>query len=168
MMEAFLCHIAEGHTGLVCLCAIYTSLEYQELSVNEFLKVLLNIRSLRAAMRELPFEQLQEIKEKFDTVVEERLAAARAEQVAREQHEKKIAEYIELLAAEGLSPEDLLAGNAAAAVTAAPKAKRAPRPPKYRYLVEGEEKTWTGQGRMPAQIAAAIEAGKSLDDFLIV
>jgi DNA-binding protein H-NS len=36
--------------------------------MNEFLKVLLNIRSLRAAIRELPFEQLQEAKEKFDLV----------------------------------------------------------------------------------------------------
>lgn len=34
--------------------------------MNDFLKVLLNIRSLRAAVRDLPFEQLQEIKEKFD------------------------------------------------------------------------------------------------------
>ena len=34
--------------------------------MNEFLKVLLNIRSLRAAIRELPFEQLQEAKVRLD------------------------------------------------------------------------------------------------------
>lgn len=34
--------------------------------MNEFMKVLLNIRSLRAAIQDLQFEQLQEIKEKFD------------------------------------------------------------------------------------------------------
>lgn len=43
--------------------------------MNDFLKVLLNIRSLRAAVRDLPFEQLQEIKEKFDTVVQDRVRA---------------------------------------------------------------------------------------------
>ena len=47
------------------------------------------------------------------------------------------------------------------------KSKRAPRPAKYRYLVEGEARAWTGQGRMPAQIAAAITSGESLDAFLI-
>ena len=35
------------------------------LSMNEFLKILLNIRSLRAALRELSFEQLVEVKEKW-------------------------------------------------------------------------------------------------------
>ena len=32
-------------------------------SMNEFLKTLLNIRSLRASLRELSFEQLEEAKE---------------------------------------------------------------------------------------------------------
>ncbi len=136
--------------------------------MNDFLKVLLNIRSLRAAVRDLPFEQLQEIKEKFDTVVQEQLKAAEADQAAKLEHEKKLAEFRELLAIEGISPEDLLSGRGlTAGVDAGAKAKRAPRPAKYRYLVEGEARTWTGQGRMPAQIAAAIASGESLDAFLI-
>ena len=36
--------------------------------MTEFLKVLLNIRSLRAALRELSFEQLQEANEKFSSI----------------------------------------------------------------------------------------------------
>ena len=58
--------------------------------MNDFLKVLLNIRSLRAAVRDLPFEQLQEIKEKFDTVVQEQLKAAEVDQAAKLEHEKKL------------------------------------------------------------------------------
>ncbi|ELY1973108.1 H-NS histone family protein [Aeromonas salmonicida] len=136
--------------------------------MNDFLKVLLNIRSLRAAVRDLPFEQLQEIKEKFDTVVQEQLKAAEVDQAAKLEHEKKLAEFRELLAIEGISPEDLLSGRGLTArVDAGAKAKRAPRPAKYRYMVEGEARTWTGQGRMPAQIAAAIASGESLDAFLI-
>ena len=115
--------------------------------MNDFLKVLLNIRSLRAAVRDLPFEQLQEIKEKFDTVVQEQLKAAEADHAAKLEHEKKLAEFRELLAIEGLSPEDLLSGRGlTAGADAGAKAKRAPRPAKYRYLVEGETRTWTGQG----------------------
>ena len=136
--------------------------------MNDFLKVLLNIRSLRAAVRDLPFEQLQETKEKCDTVVQEQLKAAEVDQAAKLEHEKKLAEFRELLAIEGISPEDLLSGRGlTAGVDAGAKAKRAPRPAKYRYLVEGEARTWTGQGRMPAQIAAAIASGESLDAFLI-
>ncbi len=136
--------------------------------MTEFLKVILNIRSLRAAIRELPLEQLIEIKEKFDTVIEERLTAAEAENAARLEHEKKLAEFRELLAAEGISPADLLDTTTAATPSAKTRTKRAPRPAKYAYLVDGEERTWTGQGRMPVQMASAIDAGhKTLEDFLI-
>lgn len=95
--------------------------------MNDFLKVLLNIRSLRAAVRDLPFEQLQEIKEKFDTVVQEQLKAAEVDQAAKLEHEKKLAEFRELLAIEGISPEDLLSGRGlTTGADAGAKAKRAP------------------------------------------
>ncbi|WP_312123587.1 H-NS family nucleoid-associated regulatory protein, partial [Pantoea vagans] len=46
--------------------------------------------------------------------------------------------------------------------------KRAPRPAKYSYTDEnGEQKSWTGQGRTPAAIKKALDSGKSLDSFLI-
>jgi DNA-binding protein H-NS len=46
---------------------------------------------------------------------------------------------------------------------------RAPRPPKYAYLDDnGQQQTWTGQGRQPLPIRRAIESGaKNLEDFLI-
>ncbi len=136
--------------------------------MNEFLKVLLNIRSLRAAVRDLPFEQLEDIKQKFDAVIEERFQAAEAEHTARLEHEKKLAEFRELLAAEGISAEDLFGGATSKVPSVASRTKRTPRPAKYAYRVNGEERTWTGQGRMPAPMAAAIEAGhKTLEDFLI-
>lgn len=135
--------------------------------MNDFLKVLLNIRSLRAAVRDLPFDQLKEIKEKFDTVIQEQLKAAEAEQAAKMEYEKKLAEFRELMVNEGISAEDLFGGAAVGTASAASRTKRAPRPAKYAYMVDGEERTWTGQGRMPAQIATAVENGKSLEDFLI-
>ncbi|HBW5265460.1 TPA: H-NS histone family protein, partial [Klebsiella pneumoniae] len=46
--------------------------------------------------------------------------------------------------------------------------KREPRPAKYAYVDDaGEQKTWTGQGRTPAPIKAQLDAGKTLEDFLI-
>ncbi|WP_421296490.1 H-NS family nucleoid-associated regulatory protein [Aeromonas sp. 604534] len=134
--------------------------------MNEFLKVLLNIRSLRATCRELSLEQLEEALEKLSTIVAERQQDEAAERQAREEHLRKINEYCEMLKAAGIDPAELVS-----AVATNPgkseKAKRAPRPAKYRYQDNGVEKTWTGQGRMPSVIASAVAAGKSLEDFAI-
>jgi DNA-binding protein H-NS len=67
-----------------------------------------------------------------------------------------------MLAADGIEPDELLdeAG--------AKKGKRATRPPKYEIKDEkGKTVTWTGQGRMPNVFKARIEAGESIDSFLI-
>ena len=132
--------------------------------MNEFLKVLLNIRSLRAACRDLTLEQLEEGLEKLSAIVDERRQDESAERQAREEHQKKIAEYAEMLKAAGIDPAELVN-------TVVPEntkvSKRAPRPAKYRYLDNGVEKTWTGQGRMPSVIAKAIAEGKSVEAFAI-
>ncbi|ELP6119343.1 TPA: transcriptional regulator [Vibrio vulnificus] len=47
------------------------------------------------------------------------------------------------------------------------KAKREKRPPKYIYIKNGEEVTWTGQGRTPSVIQKGLDSGKCLDDYLI-
>ncbi|UUI59307.1 H-NS family nucleoid-associated regulatory protein [Aeromonas salmonicida] len=133
--------------------------------MSEFLKVLLNIRSLRAAMRELSLEQLQEAHEKIESIYLERLEHAEKEQAANAERQQKLAEFQAMLAQAGIDPTELV-GCAPAAATAA-KAKRAPRPPKYRYVDNGQEHTWTGQGRTPKFLAEQLEQGRQLDEFLI-
>lgn len=135
--------------------------------MNEFLKVLLNIRSLRAAIRELPFEQLLEAKEKFDLVYQERADSVEQERAELEERQRKLNEFTEMLQQAGIDPRELLATAAAPAATGTTKSKRAPRPAKYKYVEDGQEKTWTGQGRMPKAIAAEVALGKDLSEFLI-
>ncbi|MFK8774232.1 H-NS family histone-like protein [Aeromonas caviae] len=135
--------------------------------MNEFLKVLTNIRSLRAAIRELPFEQLQEAKEKFDLVFNERAETAEKEIAEREEHQRKLAEFTEQLKAAGIDPRELV-GEVVTTEERQPRAKRAPRPAKYQYDEDGVQKTWTGQGRMPKAIADQIAQGLELKDFEIV
>jgi DNA-binding protein H-NS len=134
--------------------------------MNEFLKVLLNIRSLRAACRELTLEQLEEGLEKLSAIVAERQQDESADRQAREEHQRKINEYAEMLKAAGIDPAELV-GTVATEPAKAAKGKRAPRPAKYRYLDNGVEKTWTGQGRMPSAIAKAVADGKSVEEFAI-
>ena len=137
------------------------------IKMNDFLKILLNIRSLRAALRELSFEQLIEAKEKFDEIYAER---EQQETKLREESAERLqnlAEFTEMLRTAGIDPSELVGTAAPAKAEGSAKAKRAPRPAKYKYTEDGQEKTWTGQGRMPKAIAAAVEGGKALDDFLI-
>lgn len=90
---------------------------------------------------------------------------AEKEQAAQAEHLKKLAEFQAMLAQAGIDPTELV-GSTPALATAA-KAKRAPRPPKYRYVENRQERTWTGQGRTPKFLAEQLGQGRQLDDFLI-
>lgn len=133
--------------------------------MSDFISVFTNIRSLRATLRELTLEQLNEGFAKLADIVEERRASeesVKAQEAARQQ---KIEEMKALLAAEGLDLADLIAATATTEKTVN---KRAPRPAKYKYFDEtGAEKLWTGQGRTPAIIQKALDAGETIDKFAI-
>lgn len=135
--------------------------------MSEALKILNNIRTLRAQARECTLETLEEMLEKLEVVVNERREEDSQAQAEIEERTRKLQQYREMLIADGIDPNELL--QTMAANKAAGKAKRAARPAKYQYKDEnGELKTWAGQGRTPAVIKKAIEEqGKSLDDFLL-
>lgn len=135
--------------------------------MSEFLKVLLNVRSLRANIRELPLEQIEEAKEKFEHIYVERLESTKKERAEQAEHQRKLAEFSEMLKKAGIDPRDLMENTSPVTASGGSKTKRAPRPAKYKYQEDGQEKTWTGQGRMPKAIAEQIALGKNLDDFLI-
>ncbi|MEL7293387.1 MAG: H-NS family nucleoid-associated regulatory protein [Pseudomonadota bacterium] len=134
--------------------------------MSELTKTLLNIRSLRAFARELTVEQLEEALDKLNTVVAERKEAERA---AAAEQEAKLAAIAEQISKDGIDVDALISALAGESKTKSKaKSKRAPRPPKYKYVdASGKEKTWTGQGRTPSAIQTQLDAGKSLDDFLI-
>lgn len=133
--------------------------------MSDSLKALNNIRTLRAQARDVHLVDLEEMLEKFSMVVAERREESHAEETAEREKAEKLAKYRELLLGDGIDPTELLGALQAAAKQ---RVKRAPRPAKYKYTDEdGQEKNWTGQGRTPAVIKAAIASGKSLNDFLI-
>lgn len=133
--------------------------------MSEALKALNNIRTLRAHARETDLATLEEMLEKLSAVVEDRReeeSAVRKEQVERQ---AKLEAFRQKLLEDGIDPAELLA----AVGSSQPKAKSTrARPAKYKYTDEnGNEQTWTGQGRTPKAIAAAIESGKTLEDFAL-
>lgn len=135
--------------------------------MSEALKILNNIRTLRAQARECSLETLEEMLEKLEVVVNERREEDSHAQAENAERTRKLEQYREMLIADGIDPNELL--QALSENKAPGKAKRAARPAKYAYVDEnGENRTWTGQGRTPAVIKKAIEEqGKQLDDFLL-
>lgn len=124
-----------------------------------------NMRLLRAMSREFSIDVLDEMLEKVRVVTEEKRAQAQEHRQSQAQKQEKISTWLEAMQAEGISVEELL--THAPGVPGGVR-KRSPRPAKYRYTdVNGEVKTWTGQGRTPKPIAQALAGGQSLDDFLI-
>lgn len=140
---------------------------------NELLKILCSVRSLRVAMRDLPMETQEKIQENVKMVVSDNQTAFQIqeeEQKRKEQERQATLEKVnELLAKHGMTFNDLLpvAGATASDSPAKTKQKRKPRDPKYRWVVSGEEVTWTGQGKTPKFLAEKLAAGRSLDEFLI-
>lgn len=135
--------------------------------MSEALKILNNIRTLRAQARECSLETLEEMLEKLEVVVHERRDEESHAQAEIEERTRKLQQYREMLIADGIDPNELLSSqNPTKSVG---KTKRAARPAKYKYVDEnGETKTWTGQGRTPAVIKKAIEEqGKTLEDFAL-
>ncbi|MGC0810723.1 H-NS family nucleoid-associated regulatory protein [Pantoea agglomerans] len=124
-----------------------------------------NIRTLRAEARNMALDMLEELCQKLETVVNERREEENARVAEAREKAEKLAFYHELLMEEGINPAELVNG-ASPSVTS--KKKRAKRPAKYRYNDEnGQVRYWTGQGRTPSVIKAAIENGQPLDDFLL-
>ena len=135
--------------------------------MNELTKGLTNLRSLRAAVRDLTLEQAENSLLKLQAAVEEKRAqAAEIEQQAEQERRARIAKYKELIKQEGITAEELTAiiGIAPSSI----RKKREPRPAKYKYTDEtGQERTWTGQGRTPRVIQKALDKGASLASFEI-
>ncbi|HCH6454533.1 TPA: H-NS histone family protein [Vibrio parahaemolyticus] len=134
--------------------------------MSELEKTLLNIRNLRALLRELTNAELEEAYSKFKTVVEERRLEEEAIRVEQIKKEEKLADIAKQIKEQGLDVYELL--SALSSTTPKKKGKRKPRPAKYKYIdTNGVEKTWTGQGRTPLVIQKALDEGKKLLDFAL-
>ncbi|KAI9575509.1 hypothetical protein GQX74_015749 [Glossina fuscipes] len=135
--------------------------------MNEALKILNNIRTLRAQARDCTLETLEEMLEKLEAVVNERREENNRAQAEIKERTRKLKQYREMLIADGIDPNELLQSHCTVKIPI--KTKRAIRPAKYQYIDEnGEIKTWTGQGRTPTIIKKAIDQeGKRLEDFLL-
>ena len=136
--------------------------------MNEFTRVLKNLRTLRNFTRELTIPQLESAVEKLQEIIKEKHETAEQHQREIQERKDRIKKYKELLKQDGITAADLAEILGDAKQSKKVKQKRPSRPAKYQYKDEnGQVKTWTGQGRTPKAIQVQLDAGKSLDSFKI-
>ncbi|SDB07579.1 DNA-binding protein H-NS [Pseudidiomarina indica] len=135
--------------------------------MSDTLKILLHERRLKAAVKGLTIAELEAVKEKLERIIDDR-REEEAEMLKMEEEKlRKVEEVKRLMDELGVGLTELVGEDVTPAVASTTR-KRAPKPPKYAIIdAHGERITWTGQGRMPNALKAAIESGKSLEDFLI-
>lgn len=105
--------------------------------MSEALKILNNIRTLRAQARECSLDTLEEMLEKLEVVVNERREEESQVQAEVEERARKLQQYRDMLIADGIDPNELL--QSLGSVKVAGKSKRAARPAKYQYTDENGE-----------------------------
>ncbi|MDT3268726.1 H-NS family nucleoid-associated regulatory protein [Pseudomonas amygdali pv. morsprunorum] len=133
----------------------------------EVMRVLSNVRSIRALVRDSDYELLLEAHEKLGVALEERKEDFAAEKLQREARDAKRQELVALIEAEGFTLGELTGDVFEATSSKKTRRARTKREPKYTFVEEGETKFWAGVGRKPRPIAEAIKGGGSLSDFLI-
>lgn len=132
----------------------------------EDIKFLNNIRTLRAQACNTSLDTLEELLEKFTSIVEDKRQENEADKKEREERKIKLDAIREQLLSDGIDPIELVSNNNSASTKQ--NSIRSPRPAKYKYIDEsGNEKNWAGYGRTPKAIASAIEKDKKLEGFII-
>ncbi|MPY21142.1 H-NS histone family protein [Shewanella psychropiezotolerans] len=129
--------------------------------MSDFLEILTHGRKFKAAVKDLPFDELKVFAGKLEQLIATREAQAEAELAENAERNAQIDAIRKQMAELGLSLDDV--GEA----PKAPKKKREPRPAKYSIEVNGETISWTGQGRMPTVFKKELDEGFELKGFLI-
>ncbi|WP_319784413.1 H-NS family nucleoid-associated regulatory protein [Oceanisphaera sp. IT1-181] len=134
----------------------------------EVIKILSSKRRVNAFVRELSFEQIEQIISNLQDASVERIATLEKERQQEQERNEKLKTYIEMMKKDGIDVEDLLGATQAKGVERKDRLPKVKKEPKYEYTREDNTVAyWTGQGRTPKAIAQAIQSGQSLEGFLI-
>ncbi|EMY6611099.1 MULTISPECIES: H-NS family nucleoid-associated regulatory protein [Vibrio] len=128
---------------------------------------LINKRTVESELKEFSIEQIERMLENVQSVLTKRKEEEQLIKQQEEEQERKLEVYVKQMKEDGINTDELLAYMSNSGKQT--KSKRAPRPPKYVYKDHnGDEQTWTGQGRTPSAMQKLLDQGDHvLDDFLI-
>lgn len=128
-------------------------------------KYLGSISLLRKFSKEKDIDFLEKTVENLLIIIEEQKEAMENERAEMERLESQRKEILMQLEEKGWTLDQLINP-----ITLNNKKDRVKRVVKNKYAfltATGETQYWTGRGRMPVELKGLIEAGNSLEDFLI-
>lgn len=129
---------------------------------DELLKrYLANHNTLKGFLKGQDLEWVNGVYERLGEIIIELTQEAELERAEAQERETKRLELIAMIEAEGWSVEELIKDKPA-------KAKTSKKSDKYRFIDEnGKERGWSGFGVKPKALQALLNAGHSLEEFLI-
>lgn len=127
--------------------------------MSEFLDIINHAKKLNSALKNVSITEVEILINKLEKIVEKRKLAEAKQQALAAEKAKNIEKLQQMMLECGISPQELTL-----VADKAPKKKREPRPAKYAIIINGEQITWTGQGRMPNVFK---NSSAPIEDFLI-
>jgi len=129
-------------------------------NMDDKLKILNNIRILRAQSKKYELKKLEEMLKKLESIVNERRKEENLYNEKKKEKTKKLQYYREMIISDGVDPNELL--KIMVPKKLSKKFKSILKPAKYKYINKnGITKTWTGKGRIPADIKKEIKVKKN-------
>lgn len=116
-------------------------------------------RNIQRFIKRTDYALLTDLQHKLEVHISEWEAQQEKEREAIQHRDEKRRELLSLIISEGFTPEELITE------TAIKKTSR--RKMKYQYREGDCIKKWSGVGRVPRSIQARLNAGATLNDFLI-
>ncbi|AQS36892.1 DNA-binding protein H-NS [Shewanella psychrophila] len=129
--------------------------------MSEFLSILTHGKRFKAAVKELPFDELMVFATRLESIIKQRETQAAADLEKNAERNAKIEAIRKQVAELGLCMDDINSPPR----SAGGKIKR--RPAKYKIQVNDQVITWTGRGRRPTVFNRKLDEGFELNDFLI-
>ncbi|EUD10807.1 H-NS family nucleoid-associated regulatory protein [Providencia alcalifaciens] len=129
---------------------------------------LTGLTELRKFAKTKNFEWLENLASQLNSIVEEKREEFELQKLELQEIEEKRLKALRFIEELGLNPETIHI-SAFESIDTKSKGKKAKSAPKYRFThpESGKTETWTGVGRMKKGLQQLIEAGHSLDEFLI-
>ncbi|EDM3788574.1 H-NS histone family protein [Escherichia coli] len=128
-----------------------------------------SITALRKFAQTKDFEWLEEVKGKLEALISESREEYELKKLEAEELEQKRQQALEYIRSLGLDPESLAEPVTVGGIkTKRKNAKSGARKAKYRFTDEGgNAKEWSGNGKRPSALQKLLDAGHSLDEYLI-
>lgn len=127
------------------------------------------LTALRKFAQTKDFEWLEEVKGKLEALITESRKEYELKKLAAEELEQKRKQALEYIRSLGLDPDYLTEPVTVGGIKSQRKnAKSGVRKAKYRFTDElGNAKEWSGNGKSPSALQTLLDAGHSLDEYLI-